>query len=259
MGEVFLWRGTPEQRANRSLSAKGDRFSYFDWQLGHPDWEGKVVLDFGGNEGNLLMDRHCAIRPETYYCVDVLAEALEEGRRRFPQAHWVHYNRYNQSFNPEGVKDLSIPDLGTEFDFIVAYSVFTHTTREEMRDMVEQLRSRLAPGGTLAFTFMDPHYVPLLTAGKETNLRWRLAKANRGKSAAAINEVLAQSRGAEWCALVDGTEVYVNNNGVWPDGTQACMNYDVFYSVGFLRREFPDAMLRPPIIGHRQHCCLIRR
>jgi len=37
--------------------------------------------------------------------------------------------------------------MGTKFDFIVAYSVFTHTTREEMHDIVRQLRSRLKKGG----------------------------------------------------------------------------------------------------------------
>ena len=96
-----------------------------------------MVLDFGGNAGNLLRDDNCTICPENYYCIDVIQEALDEGRRRFPQAHWVHYNRYNCSLNPEGDRDLPVPDLGIEFDVMLAYSVFTHTTREEMHDLVE--------------------------------------------------------------------------------------------------------------------------
>ena len=259
MGEVFQWLGSAEQRARRSMSGKLGRFAYFDHQLDYPDWDGKAVLDFGGNEGNLLMDRHCAIRPENYYCVDVLREALEEGRKRFPQAHWVHYNRYNCSFNPEGVEDLPIPDMGTEFEFILAYSVFTHTTREEMHTLVEDLRSRLAPGGTLAFTFMDPHYVCPPDTYRGSVLRWRLEMANRDNPAFAVERLLEQGRGAEWCAVVGGSELYANSSGDWRNEAQACMNYDVFYTVSFMRREFPGAVMCPPVSGHMQHCCLIRR
>ena len=67
--------------------------------------------------------------------MDVVKEAIDEGRRQFPVSHWVHYDRYNCSFNPEGTADIPIPDLGVEFDFIVAYSVFTHIAREEMHDL----------------------------------------------------------------------------------------------------------------------------
>ena len=196
MGEVFLWRGTAEQRARRSISDKLGRFHYFDKQLDHPHWTDKTVLDFGGNEGTLLMDRGCAIRPENYYCVDVIREALEVGRGRFPQAHWVHYNRYNRSFNPEGIEDLPIPDMGVEFDFILAYSVFTHTTLEEMRDLVGQLQARLAPGGTLAFTFTDPHYEPWPGEYDGNNLRWRLERATEGNPDFDAERLLRESRGA---------------------------------------------------------------
>jgi 2-polyprenyl-3-methyl-5-hydroxy-6-metoxy-1,4-benzoquinol methylase len=151
MEEVHLWRGSAEQRALRFQLARSGQFAYFNQQLNYPDWSGKAVLDFGGNAGNLLLDPNSVIRPEEYYCVDVIREALQEGCKRFPQAHWIHYDRYNCSFNPDGVPDLPIPDMGIEFDMILAYSVFTHTTREEMNDLVEQLRAQLAPGGALAF------------------------------------------------------------------------------------------------------------
>jgi hypothetical protein len=258
LGEVFQWLGTPEQRAARTMSGKLGRFSYFDAQLDYPDWRGKMVMDFGGNEGNILLDYDCAIRPENYYCVDVLKEALEEGRKRFPQSHWVHFNRYNRSFNPEGIEDLQVPDMGTRFDFILAYSVFTHTTKEEMHSMVEDLQSHLVPGGVLAFTFFDPHYRSLPGIYNGNNLQWRLEQANARNPGFAVKPLLEQSRDAAWCAIVDGAQLYVNSNGSWPDETEKCMNYDVFYSVKFLRREFPGAVMRPPIEGHMQHCCLIR-
>jgi SAM-dependent methyltransferase len=259
MGEVFLWRGTPEQRAQRSLSGKAGRFSYFDQQLDHPDWASKTVLDFGGNEGNLLLDRDCTIRHDRYYCLDVLGDALEVGRGRAPEAHWVHYDCYNRSFNPGGIPDLPIPDMGVSFDIILAYSVFTHTTREEMHSIVDQLLRMLARDGVLAFSFLDPFYEHGARHPQTSNLYWRLTQSARGDSGVSVEHLINQSHGAKWCSVIDGSELYVNNNGIWPDEPQACRNYDVFYSVGFIRQEFPGAVIRAPVSDHKQHCCLIRR
>jgi SAM-dependent methyltransferase len=259
MEEVHLWRGSAEQRALRSQLGSRGHFAYFDRQLDYPDWRGQAVLDFGGNVGNLLLDPGCTIRPEDYYCVDVIQEAVEEGRKRFPQAHWVHFNRYNCSFNPEGIDGLPIPDMGIEFGMILAYSVFTHTTREEMNELVNQLQARLAPGGALAFTFIDPHFSAWPGTYKGNNLKWRLDRVRETNPDVDVDGLLERSRGAEWCALVDGTELYVNGNGVWENEAQICMTYNVYYTVDFFHREFPNSAIRPPVNGEMQHCCIIRR
>jgi 2-polyprenyl-3-methyl-5-hydroxy-6-metoxy-1,4-benzoquinol methylase len=243
--EVHLWRGSEQQRALRSQLVKATQFAYFDKQLDHPDWRGKRVLDFGGNKGNLLLDASCTIRQEDYYCLDVIGEAIEEGRAAFPDAHWIHYDRYNCSFNPEGVMDLPASDLGVEFDFILAYSVFTHTTREEMNDLVAQLQTQLAPNGSLAFTFIDPHW--------NSNLRWRLEKYN---SADRVETLLARARDARWCSLVNGTELFVNSSGTWSQET--CMTYNVYYTVDFLRSQFPGATIKEPVNSEMQHCICFR-
>ena len=243
--EVHLWRGTPEQQALRSRLVKSTQFAYFDKQLDHPEWRGKRVLDFGGNKGNLLHDPACAIRHQDYYCVDVISDAIDEGRRTFRNAHFVHYDRYNCSFNPEGVRDLPVPDLGVEFDFILAYSVFTHTSLEEMTDLIGQLRQRLACGGMLAFTFIDPHW--------KGNLRWRLQKRN---SADRIEALLKQSSGAPWCSLVNGTELHVNRNGHWNSQTEDCITYNVYYTEEFMRAQFPHGTIKRPVNNERQHCFL---
>jgi SAM-dependent methyltransferase len=246
--EVHLWRGSAEQRALRSQLVKATQFAYFDAQLDHPDWRDKRVLDFGGNKGNLLLEPACTIGRGNYYCLDVIREAIDEGRKLFPEANWFHYDRYNCSFNPEGVVDLPVPALGVEFDFILAYSVFTHTTWEETKDLVEQLRARLAPGGALAFTFIDPHW--------ESNLRWRLEKRN---SADRVEALLAKSREADWCSLVDGTELYVNSSGTWRDKSENCITYNVYYTENVLREQFPGAKIKKPVNGEMQHCCEISR
>jgi len=235
--EVHLWRGTPEQQALRSQFVKATQFAYFDKQLGHPNWRGKRVLDFGGNKGNLLLDPACTIRHQDYYCLDVIGEAIEEGHQTFPDANFIHYDRYNCSFNPEGVRELPVPDLGVEFDFILAYSVFTHTTFEEMKELVAQLRQH---GRTVAFTFIDPQW--------NGNLRWRLEKHNPQDR---VETLL--SREMQWCSLVNGTELYVNSSGVFD--FQDCMTYNVYYTEDFMRAQFPNATIEKPVNGEMQHCC----
>lgn len=244
--EVHLWKGTAEQRALRSQLVKATQFAYFDEQLDHPDWREKRVLDFGGNKGNLLLDPACTIRHRNYYCLDVIREAIDEGCEAFPEANWFDYDRYNCSFNPEGIVDLAVPDLGVEFDSILAYSVFTHTAWDETKDLVEQLCERLAPGGAFAFTFIDPHW--------GSNLRWRLEKRN---SADRVEELLERSREADWCSLVNGTELYVNSSGDYETHSDDCITYNVYYTEGFLREQFPHAKIKQPVNGEMQHCCEI--
>jgi SAM-dependent methyltransferase len=259
MEEVHLWRGSPDQRALRRVSRKRGLFGYFDRQLDHPDWGGKTVLDFGGNTGDILKEPGCTILPVRYYCLDVIKDALDEGRARFPTAHWVHYDRYNFSFNPGGVVGLPIPDLPVRFDIILAYSVFTHTGPDEMSDMVRQLRARLAERGILAFTFIDPHHRSWPETYAGNNLQWRLEKCRLSDPSLEVGNLLERSRDASWCALVDGRELYVDADVDRPADPAACETYHVYYGVDFLRREFPDATIRPPVHGEMQHCCLLGR
>jgi SAM-dependent methyltransferase len=248
--EVHLWRGTPAERSLRSQRVKSTQFAYFNVQLDYPDWSDKLVLDFGGNKGNLLRDPSCGIPQQNYYCLDVIREAIEEGRRDFPEAHWLHYDRYNRSFNPQGTPDLPVPDLGVQFDFILAYSVFTHTTFEEMKDLVAQLEALLAHGGTLAFTFIDPHW--------RSNLEWRLRRSH-GLDRLDVEGVLAQAKDADWCSLVNGTELFVNSNGPWHVSSEACATYNVYYTEAFLQRQFLRAEIRWPVNNEMQHCAILRK
>jgi SAM-dependent methyltransferase len=245
--EVHVWRGTPEQRALRAQVIKASQFAYFDEQLDHPDWHGRLVLDFGGNRGNILHDPDCEIRQQNYYCVDVIYDAIEEGRKSFPEAHWAHYDRYNCSFNPEGIIDLPVPDFAVQFDLVLAYSVFTHTTLEEMHDLVGQLEKTLVPGGKLAFTFIDPHW--------QDNLKWRLKRLNPDVD---FEGLLDCSRRARWCSLVNN-KLFMDSNGQWPKERDSCMTYHVFYTEQFMREQFPHATIRPPVDGEMQHCCIIQK
>lgn len=257
MEEVHLWRGSSEQRALRIRSGKRGLFAYFDRQLGRPDWASTTVLDFGGNVGNILAEPGCTIRPERYHCLDVIRDALDAGRTRFPTAHWTHYDRYNYSFNPGGTVGLPIPELGTRFDVILAYSVFTHAGLEEMRELVGQLRGCLTDRGTLAFTFIDPHHRSWPEADSGSNLRWRLERCRDSYPTLDVEALLAGGRDASWCTLVNGRELYIDGDVGRRADPEGCETYHVYYTTEFLRREFPDATIRPPVNGEMQHCCLL--
>ena len=101
------------------------------------------MLDFGGNIGNMLRDPNSTIDEERYWCIDVVKESIESGKAVFPKAHWVFYDRYCFFFNPHGISRLKLPRLEQPFDYIVAYSVFTNTSRTDMLDLVEQLQGQL--------------------------------------------------------------------------------------------------------------------
>jgi hypothetical protein len=248
------------------VSTKLGQFRYFDQQLGRPDWRAKSVLDFGGNCGTTLRDPGCKIDQRNYWCVDVSRDAIESGRRFFPNAHWFFYNRYNFEFNINGIKGLPLPRFERRFDFILAYSVFTHTTRAEMIEIVGQLRSLLSDRGVLAFTFLAPRWSK--TRNGTSNLLWRL-KANKGTHQGMdLESMLEKAKGADWLTLVNG-ELLVNSE--WENMShflsEANENSDsrhlhshiVLYEPEYMKEMFPESEIMSPASPERQHCCAIRK
>src|SRR4026208_1586625 len=138
------------------VSTRRTQFPYFDEVLGHPAWKGRKILDFGGNIGTFLASAGDNVDHEDYWCIDINRAVVEQGRLTYPRAHFVHFNRYSSQYNPHGIRNLSIPDCGgVKFDFILAFSVFTHVDVNEMVETVGALRRMLAHDAVLAFTFFD--------------------------------------------------------------------------------------------------------
>lgn len=207
------------------VSEKEGQFAYFDAQLGSPQWRGARILDFGGNCGNFLAGAGDAVRESDYRCLDVSREALAIGAERFPRARWVHYDRYHFRYNPHGVPHLPPPDLGQRFDFILAFSVFTLLSEDELRELVPALRRMLAPHGVLAFTFIDPEFRQFRKTRVMSNLEWRLDVAD------------------EEVAL----------------GRPADIHLQTFTTAARMKRFFPGAEIREPAGGVRHHCCILGR
>ena len=219
------------------VSGSRHHFLYFDAQLGHLHWPSLRVLDFGGSGGLLLEDPRSTIRHENYWSLDISPDAIRLGRRRFPGANFVLYDRFHPAFNPGGLRGEAIPALGS-FDVILAYSVFTHLWLEEIAALWDALRSMLRPGGRFAFTFLDPGYRP---AGRlPTNLEERLGRPTR------------EGEQGEAMAVVDG-EVVHDIAGFPPRASQ----YDVLHSCDLVRRLYPQATIQAPVFAERQHCAIL--
>lgn len=240
-------------------STKLDQFTYFALQVEERDWRGKNVLDFGGNIGNMLRDPNSTIDPDHYWCLDVDQASVEKGKRLWPQSHWLFYDRQCFFFNPRGMQRLPLPELEQRFDSIVAYSVFPNTSRADMLDLVPQLERLLAPGGALAFTFIDPRYVswPGVYAGN--NFHWRLERERGELSTPELQSMLEEAAAADWCTLVNGEKLFTETDdiGDWPPEEQRTCH--VFFTAEHMQGLFPHASIQPPVNGEMQHCCVIRK
>jgi SAM-dependent methyltransferase len=240
------------------VSRKYEQFSYFDQQLGHPEWRGRNVLDFGGNCGNILLAPKCSIDHERYWCLDVSPDGIAAGKRAFPRANFIWWDRYNVNFHPDGRRGAPLPDFPHKFDIIVSYSVFTHLDLPETDEFLAQLLALLNPGGALAFTFIDPHFHSWPDEYPGTNLMWRLERMSAKVRAEAA---AMQERVREWdCfTLVGDGDLYPGADPLPDPARYAGAEYHVFHTVDFMARKFPSAEIHPPANFEMQHCCVLRR
>lgn len=241
------------------------QYQYFDIQLEHPKWKGKKVLDFGGNVGNILTDPECEIEEANYWCLDVSKKAIEIGQMKYPEASFNFYNCYNLSFNPAGIEDLPIPDLGEKFDFILAYSIFTHIHKNEMIDKIHQLIKFLNKGGTLIFTFLDAHYngAHHYPGFQDiTNLEKRIRRLNNGNL---LPELLTKGQGAQTMSLVNGQKLLLSDEEIEHLPQEKGDTLFTYVSPEFLLSTFNCSIKMPPgdpyhetYPAEMQHACIIK-
>lgn len=112
------------------------------------------VLDYGSNYGRFLESSNSIFPHELYTGIDVDLEALNEGKKMFPNAEFIHYNKHNYMYNNEGKKDIW-PEINKTYDFVISYSVITHTTIEDMLSAIKWLYSKLNSNGKMFITYLD--------------------------------------------------------------------------------------------------------
>ena len=252
--------------AKNFISSVSIQFEYFDRQLSNPQWKGKRVLDFGGNVGNILMDPRCTIDQENYWCLDVSKDAILEGQKRYPKADFRFYDAYNLSFNPTGVEDLPIPEFEVQFDYILAYSIFTHTDEAEMINKVDQLIQMLSDNGVLIFTFLVADYNgnQFYEGYKNiTNFEKRLRKLNGGY----LNENLySRHLDADSMILVNSGDLYINGEAYAHLPREEGDTIFTYYTPEYLKSLFRCTIKNPPsrpydtdYPAEMQHACIIKR
>ena len=128
-----------------------NRFPIFKEIFG--DIKNYNILDFGGSSGNLLYFSQGEILENSYTCIDISKEATDKGQSEFPKARFDYYDRYNWMYNHNGNLDLKFPNINKSYDFIWAYSVFSHTDLDEMLKTIKWMIS-LNPK-KIAVSFLD--------------------------------------------------------------------------------------------------------
>jgi 2-polyprenyl-3-methyl-5-hydroxy-6-metoxy-1,4-benzoquinol methylase len=249
------------------ISSRTGQFAYFDRQLGYPDWNGKRVLDFGGNVGNILLDPDCEIEHDKYWSIDVSRDSITEGTRRHPNANFVFYDRYNFEYNPTGTPGLPIPDLGVRFDFIVGWSIFTHVSKAETLDFAAQLLDFLTDDGKAAFSFIDPGFTPppgWARANESpgmSNLRWRMEARRATKPDMDVAGLLARAARSEltWTTLVNDDELVIDPDDDGVGAGKPNRFYVTFCTPSYMRALFPWGEVLDPVPPERFHCLVIDR
>ncbi len=241
------------------ITGNDAQYAYFDAQLGPRDWRGRKILDFGGNTGNILKHPASTVDPSLYWCIDVSPDAIALGQTAHPDAHFVFYDRYSYEFHPGGVPGLDLPPIGDGFDDILALSVFTHMSVEEMLWFVPRLRALLADGGTLAFTILDPNRAP--DEASDTNLRHYALRRPGGTEGRDLGEIeqrleSEEVRRGSWFTLIND-DIHVDRDPP-PRPTGGRDRYLTLHSPELIAGLFPDVRILPPAVGFlRHHCCIL--
>jgi len=114
----------------------------------------KKILDWGCKTGGLLFFSEGEIKQENYTGVDVSNKSLKVLEDIFPRAKTIHYDRYNNMYNHNG-KEYCSWCLNDKYDVIFSFSVFTHTSFTEFKDVFDRHKEHLNEGGILVHTFAN--------------------------------------------------------------------------------------------------------
>jgi SAM-dependent methyltransferase len=138
----------------KPIKHKQQVFTYF--QMLHPEITNGTVLDYGSGYGKFLYTSDGAFPQENYTAVDVDNSVLEEGKKFFPHANFVHYNGFNLVYNRIGIPSYKPILQDIYYDTIISYNaVLVVTTIEDTVETINWLFNVLRPGGKMLLSWLD--------------------------------------------------------------------------------------------------------
>lgn len=103
------------------------------------DYTDKSILDYGGNKGNLIPFSQGTIEQQNYTCIDVDKNAIEDGKKEFPKAKFIHYNRFSPMYNNGNFNEPHL-QLDQKYDICFSHSIFTHTDLHTFIETISYLK-----------------------------------------------------------------------------------------------------------------------
>ena len=111
--------------------------------------DGMTVLDFGCGSGRVASKLGQKVQLRSFLGVDVIPELLDYAKTVCPPSYVFQLNQ-----------SLQIPGEKGAYDFVYAFSVFTHLLQTEIVLYTNDIFNKLKPGGLFLFSFleMDKHW-----------------------------------------------------------------------------------------------------
>jgi 2-polyprenyl-3-methyl-5-hydroxy-6-metoxy-1,4-benzoquinol methylase len=206
-----------------------DIFDVIDRRLSRhvPNWYESKILDFGCNVGHLYSTSSGKILADNYVGVDVNLSSIEIAKKTFPDTNWIHYNRYNNTFNPTGTTDVDF-EIPFKPKIITVIGVFTHMSFSEIKFWLDYLQSILDDNGFIIFSLWeDTHYYSYLGfLDRAFGINTKLVKPDFEKSIYLINRQ----------ELILDSETLPQKHFDW---------VETFYKRNYILEEFPNAKVLP--------------
>lgn len=188
------------------------------------------VLDFGGRTGDLLLASNGLIREENYTNIEIIEEYCIQGKKKFPKADWIFYNKFNQTYNQEGQPRESFPTIKRKIDVICSFNVFQYLSLNELKETLEYFK-KLDPYMIIANLYSKHSYKALEYITKK-----RIDKFGHCIDIFQYKE----DENVKFFYLLNNHSVLINEYELKLSSENAINSMISFYNINFLEKELKN-------------------